>query len=585
MFLTIILSQILAVFCQRDKNIEIELQYDIDGGFEDLKIRNVRPLPRDIPEDYEAPKVVPAETVNRDKHGYTNNVGKFPYRRMNYRGTSKQSINIEQSELGLKPRQVEPLYEFRRMTGNNKNVNGINFRKTVEIRGIKNYNATMNTNDWVSLLPIERRKKNLQPTTLPPQDRDRKAASEVYKFLKVSLAMPRKKEIAPLNVQIPRKISIITKENKNNNAELLKLSKETHLLATDLEHESKPLSTLSKKGNNFMSLKSDENKTKTLIDIVKAIELITSQNAKDALSQLSALSLDSQTNTSVYIKTPTKSSELKFPSEYLKGSNLTDREKQLELELKKIRKEINLFTPEKDQKLSTLDIFSASVRPTINVSPFSYEYSNPTTTETTKTLLTTTKVAAIAQFDFNNIMKYREAYLKLENRSETEAHGIHEEKSINDTEGSEVSLTATRKTNIFPDSLNLGRNFLTLPERNKQISTEAQIDFNVREKQSNSVLERLNKLLNLSLLQRLAETKQEVPSKVVHQTAVTNFVTSRLTRKRSNRPKFTPRTNRMQRLRKLRVHRKHTTKNRKLIKESDIDTFRKQLRMEYDSFE
>lgn len=445
-----------------------------------------------------------------------------------------------------------------------------------------------NTNDWVSLLPIERRKKNLQPTTLPPQDRDRKAASEVYKFLKVSLAMPRKEEIAPLKIQIARKIPIITKENKNINAELLKPSKEIDLLATDLEHESKPLFTLSKKGNNFMSLKSDENKTQTLIDIVKAIELITSQNAKDALSQLRALSLDSQTNTSVYIKTPTKSSELKFPSEYLTGSNLTDREKQLELELKKIRKEINLFTPEKDQKLSTLDISSVSVRPTINVSPFSYEYSNPTTTETTKTLLTTTKVATIAQFDFNNIMNYREAYLKLENRSEADAHGMHEEKSINDTEGSEVSLVATRKTDIFPDSLNLGRNFLTLPESKKQISTEAQIDFYIRGKQSNLVLERLNKLLKLSL----TETKQEVPSKVVRQSTVTNFVSSRLTRKRSNRLRpfgrifrYTPRTNRMQRVRKLRVQRKHTTKNRKLIKESEIDIFRRQLRMEYDSFE
>lgn len=84
MFLTIILSQILTVFCQQRKNVDIqyEVEYDMDGSFENLKFRNVRPISQDIPE--EAPVMIPdLESAIRDEGSHTNNDGRFAYRRMN----------------------------------------------------------------------------------------------------------------------------------------------------------------------------------------------------------------------------------------------------------------------------------------------------------------------------------------------------------------------------------------------------------------------------------------------------------------------------------------------------------------------
>lgn len=84
MLFSIILSQILSVFCQQNKNIEIESQYEVDGSFENLKFRNVRPIPQDIPTYYEAPALVPdLQSFGRDAHDYTNDVGRFAYRRSN----------------------------------------------------------------------------------------------------------------------------------------------------------------------------------------------------------------------------------------------------------------------------------------------------------------------------------------------------------------------------------------------------------------------------------------------------------------------------------------------------------------------
>lgn len=103
MFLKIILSQILAVFCQlsqQNKNIEIEFQYLIDGSFENLKLRNVRPIPQDSPENYNAPKVVPGfQSANHDVHDYKNNIGRFANRRMNV--SVNYYINVESSNFLL----------------------------------------------------------------------------------------------------------------------------------------------------------------------------------------------------------------------------------------------------------------------------------------------------------------------------------------------------------------------------------------------------------------------------------------------------------------------------------------------------
>lgn len=84
MLFSIILNQMLSVFCQPNKNIELELQYETDSSLENLKFRNVRPIPQDIPAYYEAPALVPdLQSVGRDEHDYSNDAGRFAYRRMN----------------------------------------------------------------------------------------------------------------------------------------------------------------------------------------------------------------------------------------------------------------------------------------------------------------------------------------------------------------------------------------------------------------------------------------------------------------------------------------------------------------------
>lgn len=84
MFLIIILSPIVAVFCQKNKNIEIELQYEIDGSFENLKYRNVRPIPQDIPEDNQEPILVTdLQSVILDEHDRMNADERSAFRRLN----------------------------------------------------------------------------------------------------------------------------------------------------------------------------------------------------------------------------------------------------------------------------------------------------------------------------------------------------------------------------------------------------------------------------------------------------------------------------------------------------------------------
>lgn len=81
MFFTIILSQILAVLCEQNKNIEIELEYELDGNLEKFKLRNVRPIPQEIPVDYEERIVPDLQSLIRDEQGYKNGAGRFDYRR------------------------------------------------------------------------------------------------------------------------------------------------------------------------------------------------------------------------------------------------------------------------------------------------------------------------------------------------------------------------------------------------------------------------------------------------------------------------------------------------------------------------
>lgn len=435
------------------------------------------------------------------------------------------------------------------------------------------------TKNGVRLFPTKSRKQSLKvkTTTLSPRDRDRKAASEMYKFLKeVSLATPRKRKNAAFNPKI------IQKEKKIN-AEIFALSKEIDLLAAEHEQKSKLVSMQSKKVNNFTSPRPEEMKTKTL-NIDKAIDLITSQSV-DALSQLSLPSFESKTNSSQFIKTPTKSPELEYSSEYLKNSNLRDRKEQLELQLKKIRREIDLLTAEKNEKLSTVDIFAVSIRPTIILFPSSHKFSNPTTTETPTAILTTTKDETITELDIHNIMTHKEDYLELKNKSEAELHIMHEEESVNDKVGREIYSRSTRKSDIFLDSFNLSGD-VTLSDSKKQKSeaTEPQIDFNIRKKQQ-LVLEQLDKLLNLTLSKRLSETDLELLNiKNVRQTTETNFGMLRLTKRRSKRPRNMRRTYKIQEKHKLRNRPKHSRRKLKINKESEIDNFRRQLQMEYDSF-
>lgn len=84
MLFTIILSQILAVFCQQYDNFDIELQYEIGNSFENLKYRNVRPIPQDVPEEVEAPILVPGiNFAVYNDYDYMNDDGRFANRRMN----------------------------------------------------------------------------------------------------------------------------------------------------------------------------------------------------------------------------------------------------------------------------------------------------------------------------------------------------------------------------------------------------------------------------------------------------------------------------------------------------------------------
>lgn len=419
------------------------------------------------------------------------------------------------------------------------------------------------TKDGVSLFRTKRRKQSLKvkTTTLSPRDRNRKAASEIYKFLKeVRLGTPRKRKNAAFNPKI-------IQEEKKINADIFALSKEIDLLAAEHEQKSKRVSMQSKKVNDFTSPRPEEKKTKTLI-IDKAIDLTTSQSPKDALSQL--------------IKTPTKSPEIKYSSEYLKNSNLTDRKKLLELQLKKIRKEMDLLTAERDEKLSTVNIFAVSIRPTIILSSSSYKFSNPTT-ETTITMSATIKDETITELDIHN-MTHKEDYLELQNKSEAKLHMMHEAKSVNEKGGRDFFLRD--KSEFFSDSFNLSRD-VTLSDSKKQKfeAAEPQIDFNIRKKQQ-LVLEKLKKLLNLTLSKRLTETNQELlNTKKVHQTTKTNFGMLRLTKKRSNRPKHMRRTYNIQEKHNLRNRPKRLTRKLKINKVSEIDNFRRQLQMEYDSFE
>lgn len=82
MFVTIILSQILPVFCHKNNNIEIELQYEIDGSYENLRFRNIRPIPQDAPDDDAALTLVPdIESAIGNPHD--KNIGSFVNRRIN----------------------------------------------------------------------------------------------------------------------------------------------------------------------------------------------------------------------------------------------------------------------------------------------------------------------------------------------------------------------------------------------------------------------------------------------------------------------------------------------------------------------
>lgn len=437
------------------------------------------------------------------------------------------------------------------------------------------------SNSAVSIFPLKNRKPNLEKrTTSSPRDRDRKAASDVYKFLKaVSLATPRQKEKSGLKLQITRNIPKITQEEKIN-SEILALSKQIDLLASKRKVKSEQTSLRSKKGTDFTSPPPDEKKAKTLIDIAKALDLITSQDAKDALSQFSALGLESKFKSPEHIKTPKKSSELILSPEYYENSNLTERKNQLELELQRIRKEIDLLTPKRDKKLSTKDIFSITTRPKkiVSASSFDRKPATVTTTERRKTLSIPTEHET--QLTFQNIMNHRGidiTYLKPEKRSEYGLYGTHE------------ASMSKHSTNNYQDSYNLGTD-VTLSESKKQTSEviETQTDFEVRERQPDSVLENLNKLLNLTLL--LKETEQDLPNvKIVPPTTIINSDLFRWPKKRLNRlrPSFrdTRRINILPEKLKLRDQRKHSTRNLQKIKESEIDKFRKQLRMEYDSLE
>lgn len=438
-----------------------------------------------------------------------------------------------------------------------------------------------NTNDEVSVLPLKRKKQNLQErSTLSSRDHNRKAVSDIYTFLKaVSLRTPKLKAKGTSSLQITKNIPKKKQEGKRISSEILALSKKIDLLAS--KREQKQAFLQSKKDNDFTSQRPDEKKTKSLIDIAKAIELITSQGAKHALSQLSALSEESKFSSLEYGKTPIKLSELNVSSEVLSNSNLTEREKRLQLELQKIRKEIDLLTPERDKKLSTQDEFSFTIKPTKFVSVSSNVYSDPTTE------ITTTTTKQDTQLNFHDIMNRRKTEISILTSENKSAPGLHKEKSIKDHEGKEISLTARREAKNDQDLYNFDRN-ITLSDNKTPNSgaTETKIDVDVLEKRPDSVLEQLNKLINLTLIQHLKTTKQELPNiATVPPTTASNFDLHRLTKRTSKRPKALRRTNKIQQKHKRRNRRKHSTRKIPIINESEIDKFRRQLRMEYDSHE
>lgn len=445
------------------------------------------------------------------------------------------------------------------------------------------------TNSGVSLFTLEHRKKlNLKKrTTLSPQDRDRKAASEIYKFLKeVSLATARPKKKSALRLQITRKTPRIKQAEERINSEILALSKEIELLALEREQKSKQTSLQSKKVYDITSPRIDEHKSKTLIDIAKAIELITSQGAKDALSQLRALGPESKFKSS---ELRNKHSKLQFSSENLQNSNLTERQKRLELELNKIRKEIDMLSPKRDKELSTPDLVSHAIRPAKIVSSSSHVYRDPVTVTITSETPKTSPISTEheAQLDFENIMNHREidlSFMKSGNKNEP---GTHVGKTIKDKEGTENSLIEVHTTNIYQDTNNLLKDFKLSDSKMQKLQVpNTQIDFNVREKQPDSFLEQFNKLVNLTLLQRLKETKQELSdTKIVLPTTITEFDSHRSTNKKSSRSKASGNSNKMQEKHKQPDKRKRSTKKRQIIKESEMDEFRRKLRMEYDSHE
>lgn len=433
-----------------------------------------------------------------------------------------------------------------------------------------------NTNSGASALPLKRQKQNVKKIiTLSPRDHERTVASDIYKFIEtVGRARPKQKKGGALNLNITRNTSKIAQEEQRIISHILALSKKIDVLASERKQKSKQASLQSKKDSDFTLQRPDESKAKSLFDISKTIELITSQGGKHSLPQLSALSQE----LSEHVKTAAKLSELKVSSEDLNNYNLTQREKLLELELQKIRSEIDLLTPKRDKILSPLqDVFSFIIKPTTMISEPSDVYSDPTTvtattsiTETTKSIPTTTEHDT--ELDFHDIMNRRVtkiSFLKSENISKP---GFYR--------------TRDDKPKVDKDLYNLDKNVtLSVSEESKLKEAETLIHLNVLDKRPDSVIEQVNKLLNLTLFHRLKETRRELPNiETMYPTTVSNFDLFHITKRRqSNRVKVLRRINKIHEKHKQQKERKHSIKKLPITKESDIDKFRKQLRMEYDS--